>query len=333
MANTRTRSPLTNFDKLSPNCNKPRNRRVCRITPHHVAGNLTAMAVLSLPNFQTYSPTSGSSCNYAIGSDGTIGLGVAEANRAWTSSSSVNDHQAVTMEIANNGGAPDWRMSDDAVNAWLDLSVDISKFYGFSKIVYRDKPSTVTSTQVENWLKSWVKVDEMAVTLHNWYAATTCPGPYFTRQLPWLIKEANKRLTSSSYKPVRFNSGGTTEKPADPPTTPKKTLDEVAAEVVAGKWGNGQDRTDRLSNAGYDPKVVQNRVNQLLFTGGATNTPYQIMITAPALNVRVGPSTSEKVVKTLVNDKNVYTIVEENDGWGKLKSGLGWVLLSHTAKK
>jgi hypothetical protein len=66
-------------------------------------------------------------------------------------------------------------------------------------------------------------------------------------------------------------------------------------------------------------------------------SPYLVRIAASALNVRSGAGTSFKVVKCLINDKNVYTIVEEakgNDGltWGKLKSGIGWIALKYTKK-
>lgn len=44
----------------------------------------------------------------------------------------------------------------------------------------------------------------------------------------------------------------------------KKSTDQVAREVIQGLWGNGADRTNRLKVAGYDPSVIQNRVNQLL---------------------------------------------------------------------
>ena len=37
----------------------------------------------------------------------------------------------------------------------------------------------------------------------------------------------------------------------------------MAQEVLEGKWGNGQDRYDRLTNAGYNYDEVQERVNEL----------------------------------------------------------------------
>lgn len=46
--------------------------------------------------------------------------------------------------------------------------------------------------------------------------------------------------------------------------TQKKSVDEIAREVLAGKWGNGATRTQKLQAAGYDPAEVQKRVNELL---------------------------------------------------------------------
>jgi len=43
-----------------------------------------------------------------------------------------------------------------------------------------------------------------------------------------------------------------------------KTVDELAREVIAGKWGNGTDRKNALAAAGYDAAAVQARVNQLM---------------------------------------------------------------------
>lgn len=44
----------------------------------------------------------------------------------------------------------------------------------------------------------------------------------------------------------------------------KKSLEQVARECIGGLWGNGKDRIDRLTKAGYDPKEVQKEINRLL---------------------------------------------------------------------
>lgn len=58
---------------------------------------------------------------------------------------------------------------------------------------------------------------------------------------------------------------------------------------------------------------------------------FKVKITADVLNVRDKASTSAKIV-TKVKDGQVFTIVEESNGWGKLKSGVGWIKLSYTKK-
>ena len=47
-------------------------------------------------------------------------------------------------------------------------------------------------------------------------------------------------------------------------TTAKKTNEEIAKEVIQGKWGNGADRKNRLTAAGYDYNTIQSIVNKLL---------------------------------------------------------------------
>ena len=48
------------------------------------------------------------------------------------------------------------------------------------------------------------------------------------------------------------------------PGTGKKSVETVAKEVLAGKWGNGEDRKKKLQAAGYDYGAVQRKVNELM---------------------------------------------------------------------
>lgn len=63
-----------------------------------------------------------------------------------------------------------------------------------------------------------------------------------------------------------------------------------------------------------------------------TFMPYTVRVTANVLNVRSGPGTGYKIT-TSIKKNEVYTIVEEKNGWGKLKSGAGWISLKYTKKK
>ena len=94
-------SSLVCFTRISPNKNSPRNHAIDTITIHCMAGNLKIESCgdwFSKPNTQA-------SSNYGIGSDGRIALFVDEADRSWCSSSASNDNRAITIEVANDGGA------------------------------------------------------------------------------------------------------------------------------------------------------------------------------------------------------------------------------------
>ena len=59
--------------------------------------------------------------------------------------------------------------------------------------------------------------------------------------------------------------------------------------------------------------------------------PYLVKVTADVLNIRKGPGTN--YAKTgAIRDQGIYTIVEEQSGWGRLKSGAGWISLAYTKK-
>lgn len=74
------------------------------------------------------------------------------------------------------------------------------------------------------------------------------------------------KLKAAGFDAVIVVSGTEPEKetPAPAPEPPKKSVDEIAKEVIAGKWGNGQERKDRLTAAGYDYAAIQSAVNRIL---------------------------------------------------------------------
>lgn len=54
-----------------------------------------------------------------------------------------------------------------------------------------------------------------------------------------------------------------------------KSVDMLAKEVIAGKWGAGQERKDKLTKAGYDYNAVQKKVNEMMSASG-TKTYYTV---------------------------------------------------------
>lgn len=81
----------------------------------------------------------------------------------------------------------------------------------------------------------------------------------------------NKRTWTNHGKLnfIDYNQTGSNTEEVKPESNPSKTIDELAKEVIDGKWGNNPDRKNRLIAAGYDYAKVQARVNEIL----AGNTP------------------------------------------------------------
>ncbi len=241
-----TNSPLVTYTKLSPNKTSPRNHVIDTITIHCMAGNLS---VETCGNVFAKASRQASS-NYGIGSDGRIALYVNESDRSWCSSNKANDNRAVTIEVANDGGAPDWHVSDKAMAALIELVTDICRRNSIKQLVW----STNKTNRVNH-------LNGCNMTVHRDFAAKACPGEYLYHKHTYIAEEVNKKLGVSVSV-----------------TTPVK--DEL-----------------------YQVKLLDN------------------------LNIRKTPNGT--IVQPNGARKGIiYTIVETQGSWGKLKSGAGWISVS-----
>lgn len=174
-------SSLSSYTKLSPNHSGKRNHSIDTFTPHCVAGQLS---VESLGNVFASSARQASS-NYGIGSDGKIGVYVNEENRSWCTSSSENDHRAVTVEVASDNKHP-YAFTTAAYDALIKLCVDVCKRNGKTQLVYLGDNKNNTNYQP--------KANEMRITLHRWYATKACPGQWLVDRLPQFVASVNEEL-------------------------------------------------------------------------------------------------------------------------------------------
>ena len=76
-------------------------------------------------------------------------------------------------------------------------------------------------------------------------------------------EDRKNRLTQAGYNYSEVQAL-VNQKLTGSSTTSKKSIDTIADEVIAGKWGNGNDRKTNLENAGYNYQEVQNKVNEKL---------------------------------------------------------------------
>lgn len=249
-------SSLVNYTRISPNRSVPRNQKISKLTVHHMAGNLS---VETCGNVFASSARQASS-NYGIGSDGRVGMYVEEKDRAWTSSSSWNDNRAVTIEVANDQIGGNWHVSDAAWNKLVELCVDICKRNGMTSL-------------------TWTGDKNGSLTCHYMFAATNCPGPYLKSRMAELARTVTARLGGSAS-----TSGGSSSSSS----SSKKSVETIAKEVIAGKWGNGTDRKAKLEAAGYNYNTVQAKVNELLgVSGGSSSSSSSQTVDIDALARRV----------------------------------------------
>lgn len=248
-----SKSSLVSYTKISPNRTSPRKHKIDTVTIHCAVGQFTAKQLLNLSHFVNYDSKKGASCNYTIGYDGSIGLGVDEGDRSWCSSNSANDHRAITIEVASEKEHP-YEVTDEAYKALIDLLVDICKRNKIKELKWEADKSLVG------------KIDKQNMTVHRWFANKSCPGDYLYSRHGRIAKEVNARLNKPD-----------------------------------------------------------------------TSKTYKVEVSIPNLNIRKGPGTN--YAKTgLYTGKGVFTIVDEakgsgsTRGWGKLKSGVGWISLDFTTK-
>lgn len=247
-------SSLVSYTKISPNRTSPRNHKIDTVSIHCAVGQFTAKELLNLSHFVKYDSNHGASCNYAIGCDGSIGMGVEEKDRSWCTSSRSNDHRAVTIEVASDTKAP-YKVTDEAYEALIRLLVDICKRNNIKELKWQADKSLIGQPSKQN------------MTVHRWFANKDCPGDYLYKRHGQIAKEVNARL--------------------------------------------------KEKNQAFEP--------------------YRVEVKITTLNVRTGPGTNYSKTGKFTG-KGVFTIIEErpgkgsDKGWGKLKSGAGWISLDYTTK-
>lgn len=251
------------------NYTKGRLKPIRCITVHHMAGVLSAK---SCGGVFARAGRKGSA-HYGIGNDGEIANYVDENDTAWTNSNWDSNCESVTIEVSNSKMNGNWPVSDKAFDSLVRLVADIAKRNSLGKLV-----------KGEN------------LTWHRMFTTTSCPGEYLLGKMDEIAEKAN--AVNGFAKPA--------EAP-QVPETPKKTNEEVAEEVMAGKWGNDPERAEKLRAAGYDRDAVQAIVNREW--PKRTSAP----ASAPASGIKAGDKVSpikyvdEKGVK-LAKTRDFYFV-------------------------
>lgn len=317
-----TNSSMVSYTKLSPNHSGQRTHSIDRITPHCVVGQCS---VETLGNI--FLPASRqASSNYGIGVDGRVGMYVEEKNRSWCSSSNANDQRAVTIECASDTKSP-YAFKDAVYQKLITLCVDICKRNGKKKLLWLgDKDKTLSYSP---------KSDEMVLTVHRWFANKSCPGNWMYARMGDLAAKVTAQLgggasgdTETEY-PEKLTEGYYRVRKAWSDSKSQKGAYKILSN--AKKCADANPGYSVFDNNGvniYTPNTS---------TQTASDVPFTVKVSIFDLNIRKGPGTDYAKTGKFTG-KGVFTIVEVQSGqgstagWGRLKSGAGWISLDYAVK-
>ena len=308
-----TNSSLVSYTKLSPNHSGQRTHSIDRITPHCVVGQCS---VETLGNI--FLPTSRqASSNYGIGVDGRVGMYVEEKNRSWCSSSAANDQRAVTIECASDSAEP-YAFKNIVYRTLIKLCVDICKRNGKTKLLWLgDKTKTLNYTPKSN---------EMVLTVHRWFANKSCPGNWMYSRMGDLAEKVTAALGDTATTPKQLYRV-------------RKTWSDSKSQKGAYKiLANAKACADK--NPGYSVFDTDGNAVYTSETGSAGvpgDATFKVRVSVPDLNIRSGPGTNYAATGRFTG-VGVFTITAvqsgqgSSSGWGKLKSGAGWIALDYAKR-
>ena len=280
-------SSLVTYRNLTNNKTVVKDKKNNYIIPHVYVGQVSTKN--GVDHFTT---NCGASCTYVIGTDGTIGQSVSEADRPWTTGGDKEvqnqyglwvggtpsksqaqrgakgvDYEAITMEIACDPTAP-YAINDKVYNSLVNLMADIAIRNNMGELKWKADKNLVGNPSEQN------------VLVHRWFASKSCPGDYVYNKLGEICEKANQIIREKTGKPVYPSEQ---PQPTPQPTTykdDKYVWDKLKEAIgndfgVAGLIGNLQAesgvRSNNLQNSfekklGMSDDVYTKAVDENIYT-------------------------------------------------------------------
>lgn len=254
--------------------------KIDKVILHHNGGNLSGEGCYRV--WQTRE----ASAHYQVDANGVITQIVWDGDTAWHAGNYQANCTSIGIEHADISTNP-WKISDATLDNGAHLTAAVCKYYGLGRPQYGKN-----------------------VFFHKDFSATECPASIAGSQ-----RDAYMHRAQEWYDKMTGSKPSATAKPAAKPSAPaKKSVETVAREVIAGQWGNGDDRMNRLRAAGYDARAVQNRVNALL---GVSTPSANVDLNALADAVIQGDygNGAERQRRLGANYAAVQAIVNRKMGW------------------
>lgn len=183
----------------------------------------------------------------------------------------------------------DWWIASWSKGKPSGINAGLWQFGGSTNVIRSNKVAGVVTDQNYAYKDYPSIIKEAGLNGYGNGSVTPTPGKTIEQLAQEVIQgvwgngqDRKNALTNAGYDysvvQARVNEIlGTSSKPA------KKSNEEIANEVIAGKWGNGNDRKNRLTNAGYNYDEVQAIVNKKLGTGNSSNAVYHKIVKGDTL--------------------------------------------------
>lgn len=224
--------------------------RKTSVTLHHNGGRLSHEGVLSVWKVRP------ASAHFDVDRAGAVCQYVKVNEYAWAVGNTAGNQSTISIEMANETVAPEWKVSDVTWKSAARLAGWL-----FAKVIGA-RPSK------DNFF------------YHHRWSSTACAGPYMDKIYGQVLAEAQR--VYDYYK-----AASAPPRPAQPNRGPHKSNTQICAEVWAGKWGSGPDRAKRLKAAGYNPVLIQSLINKGVGNAGSTKPPAPVRKTVAQLAVEV----------------------------------------------
>jgi len=232
-------------------------------------------------------PGRGASAHYGVGQNNNVDQYVPENKTAWHCGNYPVNQRSIGIENVNSSGAPNWSVSDATKNTLVELCADIVRrnpsigrleygrnLHGHKEVASPSKPTACPMTLLSFLPELARRVNEL-VAGGGGSAPTPQPGG----------KKSNEQIADEVLAGQWGNNPQRREKLiaagydygaiqavvnarlGQSPSTPRKSDSVVADEVLAGAWGNGDVRRQKLEQAGYNYQTIQAIVNQRVGQG------------------------------------------------------------------
>lgn len=217
--------------------------RKTSVTFHHNGGRLSHQGVLDVWKVRP------ASAHFDVDGAGAVAQYVKLNEYAWAAGNTEGNKSSVHIELANATTQPKWEVAEATWKSGARLAGWIfAKAYG-------------------------IRPDRTNVKVHHDWKATLCAGPFIDRIYDELLAEVVRWYE-------HFAGARPAAAPAPPAPSGRKSVADIAREVLAGAWGNGTERSRRLQAAGYSPTEVQAEVNRRLGHAGPAVTRLSISVLA-----------------------------------------------------